>query len=110
MRDNDLPDLLHPAPFLYAIRTPDGDAWLDIYCADRDRAALERGRVAALNRDDAECSGRYETVALYTADQVAAMLAGHGLSRTWDEAAALTHGTFTAVPEMDASGSAEPAR
>lgn len=26
MRNNDLPDLLHPRPFMYGIRTPDGTA------------------------------------------------------------------------------------
>ncbi|WP_210461787.1 hypothetical protein [Pantoea ananatis] len=98
MRDNDLPDLLHPTPFLYGIRTPDGEAWLDIYCADRDRDALERGRVAALNRGAESGEGHYEVVPLYTADQVAAMMAGHGLSRAWDGMAAPGHDSFRSVP------------
>ena len=76
MRDNELPDhLLYPCPFLYGIRTPDGTAWLDIYCVDPDRDKLKHGRVAALNRDNPDGSGRYETVPLYTLDQVEAMLA-----------------------------------
>lgn len=97
MRNNDLPDLLHPRPFMYGIRTPDGTAWLDEYCVDRDRDELESGQVAALNEGAEDGDGRYEAVALYTADQVEAMLAGRVLSRTADDMVRRGHGPFTAA-------------
>lgn len=77
MRENERADLLNPRPFLVGIMTPDGEAWLEIYCVapdpDPDRDALESGRLAALNRSSPDGSGRHQMVALYTAGQLAAI-------------------------------------
>ena len=76
MRDRDLPDhLLHPCPFMYGIQSPDGSAYMDECCVDTDRAALKSVHVPALNEALEEGEDPYKVVALYTAEQVEAMLA-----------------------------------
>ncbi|QDX30925.1 hypothetical protein [Dickeya poaceiphila] len=54
-------------PFMYAIREPDGSAYMDEYCVDLNREHIE-GVAASLNETiPTEAPNKYSVVALYAA-------------------------------------------
>lgn len=57
-------------PFVFGIRTPQGDAFMDELCVDSDRTSLENLLSSLLNKEQEEGGTPFEVVPLYTAEQV----------------------------------------
>lgn len=57
-------------PFVFGIRTPQGDAFMDEFCVDSDRTSLENLLSSLLNKEQEEGGTPFEVVPFYTAEQV----------------------------------------
>lgn len=61
-------------PFMFGIRSPEGDAYMDESCVDTESTSLEKLLSYTLNKEQEEGEKPYEVVPLFTSEQVAAAL------------------------------------